>query len=112
MVLPDACNGCGKRYGHSPDCRSIDASNAKLIESLFYQNDSYAKEYRNVEQILGKVLGYPAFRDDPKNFPNHSKDDDLVCVGDSTTSSLAMEAANKIKELSASLEQANKEKRK
>ena len=56
------------------------------------------KESEEIEQILGKALGYPYFKDDPKNFPNATEADG-VCVGDHTAWSLAMCAADRIKEL-------------
>jgi hypothetical protein len=56
------------------------------------------KEEFEIEQILGKALGYPWFKDDPKNFPTATEADG-VCVGDHTAWSLAMCAADKIKEL-------------
>lgn len=58
----------------------------------------YQEEESKIEQILGKALGYPWYKDDPKNFPNATEADG-VCVGDNTAWSLAMEAADKIKEL-------------
>ena len=60
--------------------------------------DKLRKESEEIEQILGKALGYPWFKDDPKNFPNATETDG-VCVGVETVWSLAMIAADKIKEL-------------
>ena len=45
---------------------------------------SYTTEENEVDQILGKALGYPPY-------PN--KDSDWVCTGDHTIVTLAMEAA-------------------
>lgn len=58
----------------------------------------YQEEIQEIEQILGKALGYPWFKDDLKNFPTATEADG-VCVGDHTAWSLAMCAADKIKEL-------------
>ena len=58
----------------------------------------YQKESEEIEQILGKALGYPWFKDDPKNFPNATEADG-VCVAPNTAASLAMHAADKIKML-------------
>lgn len=58
----------------------------------------YRDEEHKIEQILGKALGYPYYKDDPKNFPNATEADG-VCVGVETAWSLAMLAADKIKEL-------------
>ncbi len=57
----------------------------------------YKKEMEEIEQILGKALGYPWFKDDQENFPNATEADG-VSVGDHTAWSLACEAADKIKE--------------
>ena len=56
------------------------------------------KEQFEIEQILGKALGYPWFKDDKKNFPEATEEHG-VCVGDHVAISLAMEAADKIKQL-------------
>ena len=62
------------------------------------RRDKMIKESQEIEQILGKALGYPWFKDDPKNFPNATQADG-VCVGPNTAASLAMEAADMIKNL-------------
>ena len=62
----------------------------------------YQEEIQEIEQILGKALGYPWFKDDPKNFPTATEADG-VCVGVETAWSLAMIAADKIKELQGEL---------
>ena len=63
----------------------------------------YKKESEEIEQILGKALGYPWFKDDQCNFPNATEADG-VAVGDHTAWSLAMEAADKIKSLQNELD--------
>ena len=60
------------------------------------QRDKMVQESQEIEQILGKALGYPWFKDDPKNFPNATEADG-VCIGPNTAASLAMEAADRIK---------------
>ena len=60
--------------------------------------DKLRAESEEIEQILGKALGYPWFKNDPKNFPNATEADG-VCVGVETAWSLAMIAADRIKEL-------------
>jgi len=60
--------------------------------------DRAKKESQEIEQILGKALGYPWYKDDPKNFPNATEADG-VCVGPNIAASLAMEAADRIKNL-------------
>lgn len=51
-----------------------------------------------IEQVLGQALGYPWYKDDPKNFPDATEADG-VCVGDHVAESLADQAARIIREL-------------
>lgn len=51
----------------------------------------YSKELWDAEQVLGKALGYPFYKDDPKNFPDCTEANG-VCTGEHTTVTLAMEA--------------------
>lgn len=67
------------------------------------QVKGYQSECREVEQALGKVLGYPWYRDDQKNFPGSSEVDG-VCVGEHVPSSIANEAATKIATQAARIE--------
>lgn len=60
--------------------------------------DKMMEEFHHIEQILGKALGYPWLKDDQKTFPLATKKDG-VCVGDHVAVTLAMEAADKIKQL-------------
>jgi len=60
--------------------------------------EAWIKENHEIEQILGKALGYPEL------YPDVSKvDDGTVCVRDHVAVTLVQEAAAKIKELKASL---------
>jgi len=63
----------------------------------------YKKEMEEIEQILGKALNYPWFKDDQCNFPNATEADG-VAVGDHTAWSLAHQAADRIKELQEQLD--------
>ena len=60
--------------------------------------DKMLQEFYEIEQILGKALGYPWLKDDQKNFPLATEKDG-VCIGPNTACSLAMEVADKIKKL-------------
>ena len=77
----------------------------EVIAKLNKQNVKMLEEFREIDQILGKALNYPWFKDDQENFPNATEADG-VAIGDHTTWSLAHQAADKIKELQ---EQLNKE---
>jgi hypothetical protein len=64
--------------------------------------DAAQRTFHEVEQTLGKALGYPWFKDDRANFPDATEADG-VCVGEHVPESIALEVANKIKELEAEL---------
>jgi hypothetical protein len=68
-----------------------------------------ARENHDITQTLGKALGYPWFKDDLKNFPDATEADG-VCVGDHVAASLASEAAAKINQLRAEVEELRKDK--
>lgn len=61
--------------------------------------DKMLEEFHQIEQILGKALGYPWFKNDQKNFPEATEQDG-VCVGAEVAWSLAEKAAERIKKLS------------
>jgi hypothetical protein len=56
-----------------------------------------AKQNLEIEQTCGKVLGYPWFKDDPKNFPGATEKDG-VCVGEHVAETIAAELAQKYTE--------------
>jgi ribosome-binding protein aMBF1 (putative translation factor) len=70
------------------------------------QRDKMLEEFREIEQILGKALKYPWFKDDQYNFPNATEADG-VAIGDHTAWSLAHQAADKIKELAEEVDRHN-----
>lgn len=57
-----------------------------------------AEQNEEICQTLGQALGYPWFKDDPKNFPG-SDESHGVCVGDHVAETIASEAAETIAEL-------------
>lgn len=69
-----------------------------LLSEIERLRTACTKMNEEISQILGKVLGYPWFKDDQKNFPN-ATDDDGVAVGDHVAETLAMEAADEIERL-------------
>lgn len=107
--LPMACPVCGRqrleydRFNNLVKCEKCGTENWKAPEeahcNLSYVELEYAslKQSYEIEQILGKALGYPKYKDDPKNFPDAT--DDSVCVGDHVPESLALEAACRIEAL-------------
>jgi len=62
--------------------------------AAFWRKIYYDLAYE-VEQVLGKALGYPKYSDDQKNFPGTTEKDG-VCVGEHVPESLLSEAAKKI----------------
>ena len=86
---------------------------AKHRSAEVMEANARAEQFRNiglnisneVEQILGKALGYPWFKDDQKNFPG-AMEADGVCVGEHVAQSIADEAASKIQELQRKLDEA------
>ena len=50
---------------------------------------------QEVQQVLGKALGYPWYKDDQKNFQGATEADG-VCVGEHVSASIADEAAQRI----------------
>jgi hypothetical protein len=58
----------------------------------------YYELANEVEQVLGKALGYPRYSDDQKNFPGTTEADG-VCVGENVPESLLSEAAAKIENI-------------
>jgi hypothetical protein len=67
-------------------------------EKIQFYKDACIKGNHDVEQILGKVLGYPWYKDDQKNFPGATEADG-VCVGEHVAQSIAMEAAHMLTKL-------------
>ena len=69
-----------------------------LVKDYARLIDEQNAELKEIEQILGKALGYPMYKDDQKNFPGATEADG-VCVEDNTACSLANEAAKRIEDL-------------
>jgi len=57
------------------------------------------EELKEIEQILGKVLGYPFCKTEQKNYFPDGSESDGVCIGDNNAVSLANEAAKRIEYL-------------
>lgn len=68
---------------------------SQVLKELEDLVDAVWRQDREIEQILGKALGYPRYCDDQASFPG-STEADGVCVGEHTPASLASEAADKI----------------
>lgn len=85
------------------DCeRALDFLRAEVVR-LQQRGDAVTHSLVDVEQTLGKALGYPWFRDDQKNFPGATAADG-VCVGEHVPESLAAEAATWLRRMTAALQ--------
>ena len=73
--------------------RELNAANDR-IKRL---RDGIAKHNQTIEQACGKVLGYPWFKDDQKNFPGATEKDG-VCVGDHVAETIVSELASRYTE--------------
>lgn len=89
VVAKEAINRAGKLKADLDGARlATEVSEADLLAKIDVGN----KQDREIEQILGRALGYPRYADDQKNFPGATGDD--VCVGEHVPVTLAMEAAS------------------
>jgi phage shock protein A len=70
----------------------------KELEEQTEQENRHILMSHNVEQTLGKILCYPWYKDDKKNFPGATEEDG-VCVGEDTIETLADRAAERIRHL-------------
>jgi hypothetical protein len=77
------------------------AESAQRLEELgamiMQLRDGIAKQNITIEQTCGKVLDYPWFKDDQKNFPGATEKHG-VCVGDHVAETIAAELARKYTE--------------
>lgn len=73
----------------------------EALRNKFIESD------HEIEQILGKALVYPWYKDDLGNFPKATEKDG-VCVGEHVPATLAMEIASKYEALRRRLEEAEK----
>lgn len=91
------CNNCGARL---KDCACSGAELKAFGRGYEKALAGWKKDLHEIEQILGKALGYPWYWDDQENFPGATKEDG-VCVGDHVAATLAMEAADRIRRANA-----------
>jgi hypothetical protein len=76
------------------------------IARLKTQKEKMFKEFREIEQMLGKALNYPWFKDDQENFPGTTEADGVVIDG--PTWGVAMHAAVEINELKERVQKLSK----
>jgi uncharacterized protein (UPF0218 family) len=66
----------------------------QLSEKIMRLREGLLEQNQNIEQTCGKVLAYPWFKDDQKNFPGATEKDG-VCVGDHVAETIVSELAKK-----------------
>ena len=69
-------------------------------QRIKHLRDGIAKQNQTIEQACGKVLGYPWFKDDQKNFPGATEKDG-VCVGEHVAETIVSELAKRHTEVLA-----------
>jgi hypothetical protein len=89
---------------------SVGRDLAAAREELAEANSKYeqlkaacAREEYDIQQTLGKALGYPWFKDDQTNFPGATEENG-VCVGEHVAVTLAMEAAKQLAAANATVD--------
>lgn len=91
-----AQDAAGKVLALEMYSRSVDAQLDEARAEIERLKTACSHLNEDVCQTLGKALGYPWLKDDPKNFPDATEVHG-VCVGEHVAESIAMEAANRIK---------------
>lgn len=81
----------------------------KEVTELKRQRDGYQWHMHECEQIAGKALGYPWYKDDQKNFPGATEADG-VCVGEHVGDTIVAELAKRYEEAKSTIELMNKER--
>jgi len=79
--------------------RELTAANQRIA----HLQKSCAAQNEEICQIAGKVLGYPWFKDDPKNFPD-ADESCGVCVGEHVAETIVEELARKYREAKEMIE--------
>jgi len=90
MVGPD-----NNRNDQTTQC--VETEVGALKERIKLLEYGIAKQNLEIEQTCGRVLDYPWFKDDQKNFPGATEKDG-VCVGEHVAETIAAELARKYTE--------------
>lgn len=93
------CQSCGTRFvGDKRAMECLVCASASVVRA----RDGYQKHLRACEQIAGKALGYPAFKDDQVNFPGATEADG-VCIGEHVGETIVEELAAKLEEAQSTI---------
>ena len=82
--------------GNDVEGRKIADELNRLAEDLTAVKIRCMMDHHKWEQLLGKELGFPRFRDDPENYPDWDPDDDAVCTYGHPIGELVQMAAEKL----------------
>ncbi len=88
--LDQSCGGFPEAYAAAR--AMYDAADA--LARITRERDGYQKHLRACEQVAGKALGYPWFRDDQTNFPGTTEAEG-VCIGDHVGDTIVEELATR-----------------
>lgn len=81
-------------------------SRTEYNNSLKAWRNHYYRLSHEVDQVLGKALGYPWYKDDQENFPGATEADG-VCTGEHCAETIIYEAADTIRKLRQAVADAN-----
>ena len=88
---------------------SAEALKLTLLEEAHQRlREAAIREAREIDQTLGRALGFPRYADDPVNFPG-ATDADGVCTGEHVPATLAQGAADEIARLRTGLDRVRRE---
>lgn len=79
--------------------KQIDALQQRVAQLEAWKQGA-TREFRDIEQVAGKALGYVWFKDDQKNFPG-ATDADGVCIGEHVPGTIVAELASQFTTLQA-----------
>lgn len=86
--------GLGIARAAEPIIRAALTAQNDALQALIVEVRGYQHHLRECEQIAGKALGYPWFKDDQTNFPGATEADG-VCIGEHVGDTIAEELANR-----------------
>lgn len=96
-------NNCNHVHDCTHICKCGEHWRSRELKAKIYNlRRDWSRSDDEIQQTLGKALGYPWFKDDQVNFPGATEAEG-VCVGDHVAGTIAMEAAREIKCLKTEL---------
>ena len=84
----------GNPWVNAPFARELERELNAANQRIKRLEEGILKDNQEIEQTCGKVLGYPWFKDDQKNFPGATEKDG-VCVGEHVAETIVSELAKR-----------------